>query len=82
MVIQVQVKPYFAKNLALNSNLDYAIMTGGDVAPLGRDGVTEIQVIRWAATSKGLLLFNDEADAFCVRGTRRRRRNIEECVMH
>ena len=28
-------KTLFAKKLALNSGLDYAIMTGADVAPLG-----------------------------------------------
>lgn len=46
--------------------MDYAIVTGGDLAPLGRDGVTAIhKVFDWAATSrKGLLLFIDEADAF------------------
>jgi len=30
----------FAKKLAQHSGLDYAILTGGDVSPLGRDGVT------------------------------------------
>lgn len=41
-------------------------MTGGDIAPLGRDAVTELhKLFDWAATSrKGLLLFVDEADAF------------------
>lgn len=41
-------------------------MTGGDVAPMGRDGVTAIhKVFDWANSSrKGLLLFVDEADAF------------------
>lgn len=59
-------KTMFARNLALNSGLEYAILTGGDVAPLGRDGVTEIhKMFDWATTSrKGLLLFVDEADAF------------------
>ena len=33
-------KTLFAKKLAQHSGLDYAIMTGGDVSPLGRDGVT------------------------------------------
>ena len=33
-------KTLFAKKLAQHSGLDYAIMTGGDVAPMGRDGVT------------------------------------------
>jgi len=46
--------------------MDYAIMTGGDVAPMGREGVTAIhKVFDWASTTqKGLLLFVDEADAF------------------
>ena len=59
-------KTLFARNLAKNSGLEYAILTGGDVAPLGRDGVTEIhKLFDWAHTSrKGLLLFVDEADAF------------------
>ncbi|GMI04992.1 hypothetical protein TrVE_jg8178 [Triparma verrucosa] len=59
-------KTMFARNLAQNSGLEYAILTGGDVAPLGRDAVTEIhKLFDWAHTSrKGLLLFVDEADAF------------------
>jgi ATPase family AAA domain-containing protein 3A/B len=35
-------KTLFAKGLATNSGLDYAIMTGGDVAPLGKDAVSEL----------------------------------------
>lgn len=59
-------KTMFAKKLAVHSGMDYAIVTGGDLAPLGRDGVTAIhKVFDWATTSrKGLLLFIDEADAF------------------
>lgn len=59
-------KTLFAKKLALHSGMDYAIMTGGDVAPLGRDGVTAMhKVFDWASTSRrGVLLFVDEADAF------------------
>ncbi|XP_077313707.1 ATPase family AAA domain-containing protein 3A [Lithobates pipiens] len=59
-------KTLFAKKLATHSGMDYAIMTGGDVAPMGRDGVTAMhKVFDWASTSKrGLLLFVDEADAF------------------
>jgi len=50
----------------MHSGMDYAILTGGDVAPLGKDGVTEMhKVFDWATNSrKGLLLFVDEADAF------------------
>ncbi|CAG0881751.1 unnamed protein product [Cyprideis torosa] len=59
-------KSLFAKKLALHSGMDYAILTGGDIAPMGREGVTAIhKVFDWANTSrKGLLLFVDEADAF------------------
>ncbi|CAN0466976.1 unnamed protein product [Ectocarpus sp. 8 AP-2014] len=66
-------KTLFAKGLARHSGLEYAIMTGGDIAPLGRDAVTEMhKVFDWAqASRKGLLLFVDEADAFL------RRRNTE-----
>lgn len=46
--------------------MHYAILTGGDVVPLAKDGVTAIhKVFDWANTNrKGLLLFVDEADAF------------------
>lgn len=56
----------FAKGLAHQSGLHYAIMTGGDVAPLGKEAVTEIhKIFDWAnTTNKGVLLFVDEADAF------------------
>ena len=56
----------FARGLAEHSGLDYAILTGGDIAPLGRDAVTELhKLFDWAKTSRrGLLLFVDEADAF------------------
>lgn len=59
-------KTMFAKGLARQSGLDYAIMTGGDIAPLGKDAVTEIhKMFEWAnTTQKGVLLFIDEADAF------------------
>ncbi|XP_063071980.1 ATPase family AAA domain-containing protein 3-like [Engraulis encrasicolus] len=59
-------KTLFAKKLAMHSGMDYAIMTGGDVAPMGREGVTAMhKVFDWANTSRrGLLLFVDEADAF------------------
>jgi len=59
-------KTLFARNLARTSGLDFAVFTGGDLAPLGRDAVTELHALfGWAETSKrGLLLFIDEADAF------------------
>jgi ATPase family AAA domain-containing protein 3A/B len=59
-------KTLFAKGLAKESGLDYAILTGGDVAPLGAEAVSEIhKVFDWAnTTSNGVVLFVDEADAF------------------
>ncbi|KAI4383025.1 hypothetical protein MLD38_008907 [Melastoma candidum] len=59
-------KTMAARELADKSGLDYALMTGGDVAPLGSQAVTKIhQLFDWAKKSKrGLLLFIDEADAF------------------
>eukprot|EP00897_Mesotaenium_endlicherianum_P006693 jgi/Mesen1/6051/ME000308S05241 len=59
-------KTMAAKELARQSGLDYALMTGGDVAPLGAQAVTKIhQLFDWASkTRQGLLLFIDEADAF------------------
>lgn len=41
------------QKLAMHSAMDYAIMTGGDVAPMGRDGVTAMhKVFDWANTSR------------------------------
>ncbi|CAN6895644.1 unnamed protein product [Brassica oleracea] len=59
-------KTMVARELARKSGLDYALMTGGDVAPLGSQAVTKIhQLFDWGKKSKrGLLLFIDEADAF------------------
>ncbi|GFY83364.1 P-loop containing nucleoside triphosphate hydrolases superfamily protein [Actinidia rufa] len=59
-------KTMAARELARKSGLDYALMTGGDVAPLGPQAVTKIhQLFDWAKKSKrGLLLFINEADAF------------------
>lgn len=46
-------KTLFAKKLAMHSGMDFAIMTGGDVAPMGRDGVTAMhKVFDWASTSR------------------------------
>lgn len=58
-----------AKRLARYSGLDYAVMTGGDVAPLGSSAVTKLhEMFDWASTSRnGLLLFIDEADAFLAK---------------
>ncbi|GFZ18688.1 AAA-type ATPase family protein [Actinidia rufa] len=59
-------KTMVAREIAKKSGLDYAMMTGGDVAPLGPQAVTKIhEIFDWAKKSKkGLLLFIDEADAF------------------
>ncbi|XP_077244345.1 AAA-type ATPase family protein [Tasmannia lanceolata] len=65
-------KTMVAREMARKSGLDYAMMTGGDVAPLGSQAVTKIhQIFDWAKKSrKGLLLFIDEADAFlCERNS-------------
>ncbi|XP_010526757.1 PREDICTED: ATPase family AAA domain-containing protein 3-A-like [Tarenaya hassleriana] len=65
-------KTMVAREIARKSGLDYAMMTGGDVAPLGAQAVTKIhQIFDWAKKSnRGLLLFIDEADAFlCERNS-------------
>lgn len=37
----------------LQSGLDYAILAGGDVAPLGTDAITELhKVFDWSEASK------------------------------
>jgi len=63
-------KTLFARTLSKQSGLDYAIMSGGDVGPLGRDAVHELnKLFQWANSSrKGLILFIDEADAFLRTG--------------
>mmetsp|Transcript_63286 Transcript_63286/g.112519 ORF Transcript_63286/g.112519 Transcript_63286/m.112519 type:complete len:570 (-) Transcript_63286:102-1811(-) len=63
-------KTLFARTLARQSGLDYAIMSGGDVGPLGKDAVSELnKLFLWANKSrKGLILFIDEADAFLRSG--------------
>eukprot|EP00877_Chromochloris_zofingiensis_P015243 jgi/Chrzof1/9973/Cz04g22140.t1 len=62
-------KTMAAKRLARTSGMDYAILSGGDIAPLGGGAVTQLhQTFDWAERSrKGLLLFIDEADAFLGR---------------
>jgi len=63
-------KTLFARTLAKQCGLDYAIMSGGDLGPLGKDGPNELhKLFRWADNSRnGLVLFVDEADAFLRRG--------------
>ena len=55
-----------AKKMARSIGMDYALMSGGDVGPLGNDAVTQIHnLFRWARYSKkGVLLFIDEAECF------------------
>jgi ATPase family AAA domain-containing protein 3A/B len=44
----------------MHSGMDFAIMTGGDVAPMGRDGVTAMhKVFDWANTSRRGYAVND-----------------------
>lgn len=41
------------QKLAKHSGMEYAILTGGDVAPMGKDAVAAIhKVFDWANTSK------------------------------
>lgn len=63
-------KTLFARTLSRQSGLDYAIMSGGDVGPLGKDAVHELnKLFSWAnASRRGLILFIDEADAFLRTG--------------
>mmetsp|Transcript_44415 Transcript_44415/g.125727 ORF Transcript_44415/g.125727 Transcript_44415/m.125727 type:complete len:556 (-) Transcript_44415:51-1718(-) len=62
-------KTLFARTLAKESGLDYAIMSGGDLGPLGREGPHELhKLFGWASRSRrGMVLFIDEADAFLRR---------------
>lgn len=64
-------KTLIARRLAASSGMDYAIMSGGDVAPLGEDAVNQLHgLFQWAARSrKGLLVFIDEAEAFLAART-------------
>lgn len=59
-------KTMVAQRFAEYSGLEYAIMSGGDVAPLEEQAVTELhKLFRWVhRSSRGVLLFIDEADAF------------------
>lgn len=63
-------KTLFARMLAQQSGLDYAVLTGADFVQLGGSAVTELhKVFDWAETSKkGTILFIDEADAFLRKG--------------
>jgi ATPase family AAA domain-containing protein 3A/B len=63
-------KTLFARTLSKQSGLDYAIMSGGDVGPLGKEAVNELnKLFTWANSSRrGLILFIDEAEAFLRTG--------------
>jgi ATPase family AAA domain-containing protein 3A/B len=65
-------KTMLAKRLARSSGMEFAIMSGGDVGPLGRDAVTELhKLFDFAERSgRGMLLFIDEADAFLASRSR------------
>ncbi len=44
---------FFLQKLAVHSGMDFAIMTGGDVAPMGREGVSAMhKLFDWASTSR------------------------------
>jgi ATPase family AAA domain-containing protein 3A/B len=59
-------KTMVAQRLARHSKLEYAIMSGGDVSPLGPSAVSELnKLFQWAKSSpRGMILFIDEAEAF------------------
>jgi len=63
-------KTLFARSLARTSGMHYAVVSGGDFAPLGASAVTELhKLFDWAeSTKKGMILFIDEADAFLRMG--------------
>lgn len=65
-------KTLVARRLAKASNLEYALMSGGDVGPLGADGVTALHALfRWGrASDTGVLIFIDEAEAFLASRSR------------
>jgi ATPase family AAA domain-containing protein 3A/B len=70
-------KTLIARRLAESSGMDYAIMSGGDIGPLGEDAVNQLHsLFRWASRSRrGVLLFIDESEAFL--GARDRNPNSE-----
>jgi len=55
----------FAKLLAYNSGLHFAVITGGDIEKLGDKAVPEIdKLFAWCqSTPKGTLIFIDVAEA-------------------
>ena len=76
-------KTMVAKKMAECVGMDYALMSGGDVGPLGADGVTQIHnLFRWAKMSKkGVLLFIDEAEAFLASRGKKNMSEVRMCEM-
>jgi ATPase family AAA domain-containing protein 3A/B len=76
-------KTMVAKKMAECVGMDYALMSGGDVGPLGADGVTQIHnLFRWAKMSKkGVLLFIDEAEAFLASRGKKNMSEVRICEM-
>ena len=74
-------KTLFAKKLAMESGLEYAVMVGADIAPLGPMAVLELnKLFDWAEKQpNGMVLFIDEADAFL---RSRKGNEISESMRH
>ena len=75
-------KTMVAKRFAEFSDLDYAIMSGGDIAPLGADAVTEIhKLFKWVTGSRrGLVLFIDEAESFLAQRSGGMSENLRNAI--
>ena len=53
LISDVFLSIFYSQKLALHSGMDFAIMTGGDVAPMGREGVSAMhKLFDWASTSR------------------------------
>lgn len=65
----------------MESGMEYAVMVGSDISPLGPGAVTELnKLFDWAEVQKnGMVLFIDEADAFL---RTRKGENISEFMRH
>ena len=74
-------KTLFAKKLAMQSGLEFAVMVGSDIAPLGPLAVKEINsLFDWSEKQKnGMILFIDEADAFL---RNRKNNDMSEYMRH
>ncbi len=62
-------KTMFAKRLAIESGLEWAIMSGSSFAKFSDgEGIEALDdLFKWANKSRGLLIFIDEAEAFLAR---------------